>query len=166
MKFKFFAFLMPSLILISSYTFSQSSNIDLKNSFETLKTEFIKRNDLLSWLTAEILPQSKLINQNEVKLLRESEIDFYETLDTFKVIDSTSISILNDRNSKLENLLAKNLSSLIQDDSINNSKETNAILTNLEGCENRITIAQEKYNEKCKESSHLELWVGEKRSED
>jgi hypothetical protein len=106
---------------------------------------------------AVFLSQSTIVDKEQLGNSKLFAIDLYKYLDTLTFKDSLSISFASDKNSRLTQALARILITLENDKKLRSDNQLLGLFMQLEGCENKIALAKQAYNEACKKYKRIDL---------
>ncbi len=135
------------LLFVYTNTNGQDSLSDVTKNWTKLKIQFEKRADILTKFANE-LSKSAMADKQNLNELKSASIEFIHYIDQLNTEDSISLASAQLKNKHLNETIMK---TLIQ---VENTKlRTSSIYVNLqaqlEGCENRIALANREYNETC-----------------
>ena len=149
------SFKLSFFLLVASHSFGQDTTCHINASWTGLKTQLQRRSDIAVNLTV-VLSRSKAENK-QLNNFKASAIDLSKFIDTFYLKDSVTVSLAAIKNEKLTESLARTLITTENDKKIRSDTAFIDLLMQLEGCENRIALAKQDYNNACKMCHRTDL---------
>lgn len=160
--------LILTFILLCFFSFQtiygQDTTARINMAWTNLKTQLQRRTDIVSNLTS-ILSKSTKVDKEQLNNSKVFSIDLFKYVDTLSFKDSVTISLASTKNNKLTQALARTLATLENDKKLRSDNELQVLLMQLEGCENRIALAKQEYNDLCKEYGKTDLLFGSDNEE-
>ena len=147
------------LLLASQNCFGQDTISIINASWTNLKTQLLRRADIVSNLTG-LLSKSSKIDKEQLNNSKVFAVDLFKYVDTLNKKDSLSVSLASIKNNKLTQALARTIVTLENDSKLRSNNDVNGLLMQLEGCENRMALAKRAYNETCKKFKRTDLLFG------
>jgi LemA protein len=140
---------------VALQTYGQDSTCQINASWTDLKTQLKRRSDIVSNLTvvlSNLKTDKELLNN-----LKIAAIDVFKYVDTLSLRNSVAVSLAATKNNKLTESLGRTLITTENNKKISSNKEFINLLMQLEGCENRIVVAKQDYNNACKICNRTDL---------
>jgi hypothetical protein len=148
-------------LLLVMQSFGQDTTCQINTTWTGLKTQLQRRSEIAVNL-ATMLSKTKA-DKEQLDSLRTSAIDLFKYIDTLGVRDSLVVSLAETKNNKLTKTLAGTLIKTENDKKNSANHEFVDLLIRLEGCENRIALAKQDYNEACKICNRTDLLFREEQ---
>ena len=148
-------------LLFALHSFGQDTTCQINTSWTGLKKQLQRRSDIAVNLTA-VLSKTKE-DKEQLNSLKASAIDLFKYVDTLCLRNSMAISLAETKNNKLTESLASVLIEAENDKIIRTSQAFIDIMIQLEGCENRIALAEQDYNNACKTRNRTDLLFKEEK---
>jgi LemA protein len=155
----FQSFVILLFFLSSQSCFGQDATAEINESWSRLKTQLQRRTDIVSNLIS-ILSQSSKINKKQLNNSNVFALDLSKCIDTLSPKDSLSVSLAKIKNNNLTQAFAKTLATLENSRKFRANNQISGLLMQLEGCENRISLATQEYSETCKKFKRTDLLFG------
>lgn len=148
-------------LLFTLHSFGQDTTCQINTTWTGLKAQLQRRSDIAVNLTA-VLSKTKA-DKEQLNRLKASAIDLFKYIDTLCLRNSMAVSLAETKNNKLTKSLASTLIEAENDKKIIASQAFIDIMIQLEGCENRIALAKQDYNNACKVCNRTDLLFKEEQ---
>jgi LemA protein len=152
--FSIFVFLL--ILFFSQNTYGQDTTTSIIKSWTVLKTQLQRRNTIVINLT-NILPNSSKGDRKHLAKSKMYAREFFKYLDTLKRFDSLTIAATKEKNNTLSQSLSKTLLAYEKYGKFKQSDVVMNLISQLEGTENRISLARREHNETCKTFNRFDL---------
>jgi LemA protein len=136
--------------------FGQDTSLIINASWAKLKTEFQHRTDIISVL-AKNISKSKKVDKKDLKNTRTLSADFFQYLDTLKLLDNSSVSVISQKDKNLMKSIAKLFVLLESDGDYMRWSNTGILIGQLRGVENKIARARSEYSGICRTYNRADL---------
>lgn len=143
-------------LLCPQKSFEQDSTSAVVKNWINLKTQLQRKANLATSL-AIMVEGSKTMERQKIAQLKMAAADLFKFLDTLKQFDSLAIAAASDRNRSLDESLTETTALAEKDAKLKKRNDMTALIAQLEGAENRVTVARYDYNENCKTFNRPDL---------
>jgi hypothetical protein len=147
-------------LFFAAPVFAQASTAGINKNWTQLKIQLRLRANIVVLLTNE-LGSYKKISSDRSERLQQIAKQLREYLDKLKQVDSNSVLIAFDKNSKLSNALTSTLVTFQNDLDFGKEEKLVKRVLQIESIDNTIVSAVKKYNDTCKKYNRRELFFGD-----